>query len=144
MTAVMAALIAANSAAQPPVPVAPPAVGYIDHVKVAEALRKDATLYETPAFKVRASRRDKAGAVEIHQHETDIFYVLKGSATFVTGGHIIGAGPPDAGEIRGTSIDGGAVRTLTVGDVIVVPAGTPHWFKKVKGPFLYFVVKPIS
>jgi quercetin dioxygenase-like cupin family protein len=30
------------------------------------------------------------------------------------------------------------------GDVVVVPAGVPHWFKEVRGPFLYFVCKPIS
>lgn len=30
---------------------------------------------------------------------------------------------------------------ITKGDVVVIPNGTPHWFKEVKAPFLYYVVK---
>ena len=44
-------------------------------------------------------------------------------------------------EIRGSRIDGGETRTITKGDVIVIPHGTPHWFNEVKGPVLYFAVK---
>jgi glc operon protein GlcG len=44
-------------------------------------------------------------------------------------------------EVRGKAIAGGDVKLLVRGDVAVVPNGTPHWFKDVKGPFLYYVVK---
>jgi glc operon protein GlcG len=49
-----------------------------------------------------------------------------------------------ADEIRGESIDGGSTRTLQTGDVVIVPNGTPHWFKEVGGPLLYYVVKVTS
>ena len=46
-------------------------------------------------------------------------------------------------EVRGESIEGGEDHQLSKGDVIVIPAGTPHWFKSVQAPptFFYFVVK---
>jgi len=46
-----------------------------------------------------------------------------------------------ADEVRGSSINGGNTRKIAKGDVIVVPAGTPHQFKEVSSPFLYYVVK---
>jgi quercetin dioxygenase-like cupin family protein len=44
-------------------------------------------------------------------------------------------------EVRGASIANGEVRTISKGDVIVIPNGTPHWFQDVKGPLTYYVVK---
>ena len=44
-------------------------------------------------------------------------------------------------EIRGAAIAGGDTRRLAKGDVVIVPNGTPHWFKEVDGPVLYYVVK---
>jgi quercetin dioxygenase-like cupin family protein len=46
-----------------------------------------------------------------------------------------------AGEIRGVDVTGGETRQIATGDVIIVPAGTPHWFKEVPGPLTYYVVK---
>ncbi|MGH8624177.1 MAG: cupin domain-containing protein [Gammaproteobacteria bacterium] len=73
-----------------------------------------------------------------------MIYVLEGSATFVTGGKLIGGKDIASGEIRAANVEGGEDRRIVKGDVIVVPNGTPHWFKEVQGPFLYFVVKPVS
>ena len=47
------------------------------------------------------------------------------------------------GEIRGVSIASGTARDLAPGDVVVIPAGVPHWFERVSNPFTYYVVKPI-
>ena len=46
-----------------------------------------------------------------------------------------------ADEIRGREITGGETRELVPGDAMIIPNGTPHWFKDVQGPFLYWVVK---
>jgi mannose-6-phosphate isomerase-like protein (cupin superfamily) len=90
---------------------------------------------------VTAGRRDKPGQSELHEKDTDVFYVLQGSATFVTGGKMVDPKTTAPGEIRGSAIEGGESRTLSKDDVIVIPAGVPHWFKDVQGLFLYFVVK---
>jgi mannose-6-phosphate isomerase-like protein (cupin superfamily) len=98
-------------------------------------------------YRVRVSRQEKPGAANIHAF-THIFYIVEGSATFVTGGTIIGpkVGKPitpwGGQEIRGTAIDGGESHHLSKGDVMIVPKGVLHWFKEVQqGPFLYYVVQ---
>lgn len=116
----------------------------VDHKDVAAAFAKDGTLSETTGYKVNASRRDAPGLAEIHTQATDVIYVVEGSATFVTGGTAVDPKEISPGEIRGRAIEGGESHLITKGDVVVVPAGVPHWFKEVKGPFLYFVCKPIS
>jgi glc operon protein GlcG len=92
-------------------------------------------------YMVHASRRDKAGMAEVHTRDADVIHVLEGNATFVTGGSVEQPKSVADDEIRGAAIDGGETRTIAKGDVIVVPAGVPHWFKQVSEPFLYYVVK---
>ncbi len=92
-------------------------------------------------FQVHAGRRDGPGQVEVHAEDTDVFYVLAGAATLVTGGRVAGGTVVAPGEVRGSSITGGTPRALVGGDVIVIPAGTPHWFASVEEPLTYFVVK---
>ena len=84
------------------------------------------------------------GEVEVHDKETDTFYVLDGAATLVTGGSMIGGKLISPGQQRRTDIKGGQSHQLTKGDVMVIPAGTPHWFKEVPKPIEYYVVKVIK
>ena len=70
--------------------------------------------------------------------------ILEGEATIVTGGTMIGGKQTGPGQVRGTSIEGGQVQRLTKGDVIVIPAGTPHWFTEVPNSVSYYVVKVIK
>ena len=139
MFAVLAAglLIIAFAADQPQTP----AVNHLDHQKVAAAFAKGAPLLATNNFKIQAGRRTGPGEVEIHDRDTDIFYVLEGSATFVTGGKAVEPRATGLGETRAQEITGGTERSLAKGDVIVIPNGVPHWFKQVNRPFLYYVVK---
>ena len=92
-------------------------------------------------YMVHTSRRDKPGLAEIHTLDTDIIYVLQGSATFVTGGTAVDAKEIAPNEIRGSRIEGGVTRRLSKGEVIIVPNNTPHWFKDVNGEFLYYTIK---
>jgi len=116
-------------------------VVHLEHEKVAAAFAKGMPLLVTNNFKVQAGRRIAPGEVEIHDHDTDIFYILEGSATFVTGGTAIETRVNSPGETRAKEIRGGQDNHLVKGDIIVIPNGVPHWFKEVEGPFLYYVVK---
>jgi glc operon protein GlcG len=119
-------------------------VSFFDSKTVADAFSKGAVLEDGSNgenYMVHASRREKSGLVEIHELDTDIIYVLDGTATVVTGGKSLDSKQIAPNEFRGASVDGGETRSLKKGDVLIVPKGTPHWFKQVDGAFLYYVVK---
>lgn len=116
-------------------------VHFIDKEHVVAAFQKGQPLVETTDYKVHASHRDGSGKAEVHLADTDILYVLSGSATIVTGGSVVNPVTVEPGEIRGSAIMGGDTRKLAAGDVFIVPAGTPHWFESVPGPLDYYAVK---
>lgn len=117
-------------------------VSYFEKDKVESAFAKGAVLFDnSDKYMVHASHRDQAGIAEVHEKDADIIYVLEGSATLVTGGTVVDPKPTAPDEIRGKEITGGNTRQIAKGDVIIVPAGTPHWFKEVPGPINYYVVK---
>ena len=80
----------------------------------------------------------------MHEKETDVFYVTEGEATFVTGGSMTGGKVTEPGQLRGSTIQGGESHHLTKGDVMVIPAGTPHWFREVPKSISYYVVKVLK
>ncbi len=116
-------------------------VQHLSGARVAKAFREDANLISDPAFQVNASRRDAAGEAEVHLRDTDIFYVLAGSAQLIVGGELITPRNLSASEVRGAQIQGGETMQLAKGDVVSIPRGVPHWFKQVSAPFEYYVVK---
>lgn len=101
-----------------------------------------ARLFATPGYSVMEVRRTGPEKAEVHVSMADVWYVLRGSATVVTGGSLIDSTPTDPGELRGSGVSGGESRTVHAGDVVVVPAGVPHWTRSVEGPeVVYLVVK---
>jgi uncharacterized protein GlcG (DUF336 family)/quercetin dioxygenase-like cupin family protein len=119
-------------------------VKFFDAETVKAAFAKGAVLEDGSNgenYMVHASRREKAGMAEIHELDADIIYVLEGTATLVTGGKSVDSKMTAPNEFRGTMIEGGETRILKKGDVLLIPKGTPHWFKQVDGAFLYYVVK---
>jgi len=121
-----------------------PGVTYVDHGRVAAAISKGGSLVTAPDLTVTGSHRDKAGHVEVHDRETDVIYMIEGDATFVTGGTVVGLTRTKAGQSVGSEIRDGETHHLSKGDVIVVPAGIPHWFKEVRPSVSYYVVKVIK
>ena len=119
----------------------PPKVTYLEAATVTAAFQKGGVLFKGDTYQVNTSRREAPGGAEIHAKYADIVYVLQGTATFVTGGKAVGAKTIAPDETVGSEIAGGDSHKLNKGDVIIVPAGTPHWFKEVTNPFLYLVVK---
>jgi mannose-6-phosphate isomerase-like protein (cupin superfamily) len=83
-------------------------------------------LKEYPQHFSMLSFRSRDGEAEVHAGFADLFYVLEGCTTLVTGGKVIGARTVGPGETRGDSIEGGKRQELRAGDVAHVPAGEPH------------------
>lgn len=88
-------------------------------------------LAQGPGYTNRVDYRASVGPANLHQAENEIFYVLEGSATLVTGGTLVEPTAPRNGNINGARLDGGTARVVAVGDVLFVAAGTPHWFSAV-------------
>ncbi|HEV2984324.1 MAG TPA: cupin domain-containing protein [Vicinamibacterales bacterium] len=75
----------------------------------------------------------------IHPLSMEIYYIIEGTASLVTGGVL--DPPPDAPAdpdvVRSKTITNGLIRKVGRGDVIVVPPGTPHWFSAIDGTITY-------
>lgn len=86
-----------------------------------------------------------------HDRVTEVYQVLQGSGTLVTGGVLTdpkrrGADAREVGQINGpgvsgTGIDGGVRRHIGKGDMVIIPAGTPHWFPEIQEDIVYTVVR---
>lgn len=68
------------------------------------------------------------GKPAVHPDEAEYALVLEGAGTLVSGGTMADAKETRKGLVEGSRIDGGVTRRLEPGDVILVPAGVPHWF----------------
>lgn len=84
----------------------------------------DLGAYENHALKL--SYRRSSGQAEVHVHMADVMFVTGGAATIVTGGTLVDPNNENENEIKGKSIEGGVRQVLSAGDVIHIPAGTPH------------------
>jgi quercetin dioxygenase-like cupin family protein len=113
---------------------------YVDHGTLAAALAKGSQIAKSDHYIVNTNTRTKGATPEIHEKTTHIWYVLDGSATYVTGGTLIGGKPTKPGLTQGTDIQGGKTVTLSKGDVIVIPPGTPHWWKEVQKSITIYAI----
>jgi len=137
---VVAALLAAAGPA-----LAQGSTTYVDSQTLLDAFgKKGGALAKGEQFSVSPNRRTANGNVEIHEKETDIFFVVDGSATLVTGGTAVEQRQTRPGQFTAKGIDGGQTYNLKKGDVVVIPAGQPHWFKEVHGFINYVTVKSIK
>jgi mannose-6-phosphate isomerase-like protein (cupin superfamily) len=108
----------------------PAAVHYIGHDKVSEVMSKGGPIVSDPGLVVLAQRR-QAGEVEYHDHTNHVFVMVEGEATLVVGGTMVDAKRTAPDQMRAASVEGGTVYHMSKGDVITIPAKTPHWFKEV-------------
>ncbi len=108
----------------------PAAVHYIGHDKVTEVMSKGGPIVSDPGLVVLAQRRE-AGLVEYHDHTNHVFVMVEGEATLVVGGTMVNSKRTAPDQMRASSVEGGTTYHLSKGDVITIPAKTPHWFKEV-------------
>lgn len=96
-------------------------------------------------------KEDQPQPVAVHYKVSEIYHVLSGEATLVTGGTVINpkVRPADSAQVKqqdgpgetGTAIEGGTSRQIKAGDIVVIPAGTPHTFSKINGAITYIVIR---
>ena len=106
----------------------PMSVHYIHHDKVSATMVKGGQIIGDNGLVVLANRAVQRGS-EMHDKTNHVFIIVDGEGTFVTGGKLVNAKVISPGQTRADGIEGGVEHRLSKGDVITVPANTPHWWK---------------
>ena len=100
------------------------------------------TLEKYPHHYTMLAFRSHSGGGELHEDYADLFYIVDGTATVVTGGELADRKAAGPGEVRGTAVNGGSRQDVKAGDVVHIPAGMPHQMVLPQGSTItYFVVK---
>ncbi|MBT8146419.1 MAG: hypothetical protein KJN90_06155, partial [Gammaproteobacteria bacterium] len=89
----------------------------------------------TDDYRINMIQRTQAAGAIIHEVGTELHYITEGAGTLVTGGVIV---RPDGGR---PVIEGGRAQRVTVGDALLIPEGTPHWYSAVEGSVTYLEVR---
>lgn len=135
--------IARPSAGQ--APAAPAPATYLTNAELSAALKKatevnpdmsSANIKNSDQYRINIVRRGKGAGAMAHQPGTELHYIIEGAGTFATGGTIVR--PAGGGT---ASIEGGVVRRVAKGDVILIPENTPHWYKDVESSITYLEVR---
>jgi mannose-6-phosphate isomerase-like protein (cupin superfamily) len=128
-----------------PAPTTDPTVGtQMTAAQLAEALaglgtdRANASVrvFSLPPYTVNVEHRTPvAQSASIHEDDAELFYIVNGSATIVTGGKLVDE-TRNGSNLSGKSIEGGTPHKLNKGDFFIVPKGVPHWFSQIDAPVL--------
>lgn len=102
-------------------------------VQALVAQKKAGPLLAAAPYSVNMEYRATVGGAAVHEREAEIFYIIDGTGTLVTGGKLVNETRTNSTNLSGTGIDGGSSRTVSKGDFILVPEGTPHWFSAIGG-----------
>lgn len=133
----------------PPAAPAPGSPGiYKSAADLAAVLRKatanaggmsSSSVTTTDQYRVSLVRRDKAAGALAHPGNTELLYIVEGSGSVVTGGTLV-----PAADGKPASIANGVTQKIGVGDVVIVPAGSAHWFAVVDVPITYLEVRWVA
>jgi mannose-6-phosphate isomerase-like protein (cupin superfamily) len=93
---------------------------------------------------LKTHREGSSGQAELHEKQADLIVVQSGQAIIVIGGKIVDGKTTATNEIRGTSIEGGERQALKAGDIVHVPAKTPHQVLLDAGQTLDYVVLKVD
>lgn len=88
--------------------------------------------------------QDISGLSNLHQvNTTEIYYILKGQGTLVTGGTMIDPkrASPTSITMKGTGIEGGVSRKIGPGDIVIIPGYTPHWWSELDDDLSYIIIR---
>jgi mannose-6-phosphate isomerase-like protein (cupin superfamily) len=142
-TMAAALLVASTAFAQKTITDADKVGVYVPAAEVAEGVAKlpknplaAVPVYKIGPFNVNVEHRlgspAAAQAASVHEKDAELFYMMDGTATLVTGGKLV-EGTKDGDNWRGKGIEGGKAQKMSKGDLMMVPAGVPHWFTDING-----------
>ncbi len=93
-------------------------------------------ILQLPPYNANLEYRAAVGPAAVHEKEAEMFYVIDGSATLVTGGKLTNESRTNAENLTGNGIEGGKPQQIAKGDFVIVPENTPHWFSTINGTLI--------
>ena len=103
----------------------------------------DAVIQISPFRVLVENRNPGPQGANLHQNAAEVYYVMEGAATIVTGGRLIDpvvAADQSAGNFRGVGVEGGVSQKISKGDIVMIPMGAPHAFSAIEGSITYMSV----
>jgi mannose-6-phosphate isomerase-like protein (cupin superfamily) len=92
-------------------------------------------------YRINLVQRTTAAGAIAHPEGTEVHHIVDGGGTLVTGGTIVRPTTAGGRGSPGATIEGGVSRHVAKGDVVLIPAGTPHWYKDLDGTITYLEVR---
>ena len=109
-------------------------------IAAADGNQSSSPIANTDQYRINIVHREKAAGALAHEGNTELHYIIEGTGIIVTGGTIVRG----TGGINGATIQGGETHAVKKGDVILVPAGSAHWYKEVTTPITYLEVRFVA
>ena len=101
--------------------------------------------YRVGIYGVFRPMGSKGTAVAHKTKVAEVYEIIEGAGTLVTGGRIVdakeGKGEMGFDNLVGTRIEGGMTRRVAKGDIIVIPGGVPHWWSHIEGDVAYLITR---
>ena len=98
--------------------------------------------YRVGVYGVFRPKAVKQDAVLHEVSTTEVYQMVEGAGTLVTGGRLIDERrDPKSTTVRGSRIDGGVSRRVVKGDVIIIPGRTPHWWSALETDIKYTIIR---
>jgi mannose-6-phosphate isomerase-like protein (cupin superfamily) len=122
-------------------PAGPPTTTIVTAADVAAMIAKSPAdrnalgqrLIQLGTYSVNMEHRVTNNAAAVHEKEAELFYVIEGAGTIVTGGKLVEEKRTNDANLSGTSIEGGVSKKISKGDWVLVPEGVPHQIPNVDG-----------
>src|SRR5262245_19037646 len=109
-------------------------------IAAANGNQANSPIANTDQYRINIVHREKAAGALAHEGNTELHYIIEGAGVVVTGGTMV-RGP---GGVNTATIQGGETHDVKKGDVIIVPAGSAHWYKEVTTPITYLEVRFVA
>src|SRR5262247_2179708 len=109
-------------------------------IAAADGNQSSSPIANTDQYRINIVHREKAAGALAHEGNTELHYIIEGTGVVVTGGTIVRG----SGGVNSATVQGGETHAVKKGDVIIVPAGSAHWYKEVTTPITYLEVRFVA